>query len=72
MGRHLEVHQLAAAVADEEEYVEGLETDGLDHEEVGRPDGLGVVGQERAPALAGRTRAPSPSIAPADFCPPTA
>ena len=53
MGGHLEVDQLATAVADEEEDVEGLEGQGLDDKEVGRPDRLSVVGQEGAPALAG-------------------
>jgi hypothetical protein len=52
MGGHLEMDQLATAVADEEEHVEGLEGQGLDDKEVGRPDRLSVVGQEGAPALA--------------------
>ncbi len=38
MSRDLEVEQLAASVADEEEDVEGLEGQGLDDEEV-RPGG---------------------------------
>ena len=52
-GSHLEMDQLATAVADEEEDVEGLEGESLGDEEVGRPDRLRVIGQERAPALAG-------------------
>src|SRR5260221_6166146 len=53
MGGHLEVDQLTTAMADEEEDVEGLEGQGLDDKEVGRPDRLRMVGQEGAPALAG-------------------
>ena len=52
---YLEVDQLAPAVADEEEDVEGLEGQGLDDEEVGGPDPISVVGEEGPPALAGRT-----------------
>jgi hypothetical protein len=44
MGSHLEMDQLATSVADEEEDVEGLEGQGLDDKEVGRPDRLSVVG----------------------------
>ena len=53
VGGHAEVEQAAAVVADQKEDVEGLEGEGLDHEEVGSPDGLSVVGEEGAPALAG-------------------
>jgi len=44
MGGHLEVDELATAMADEEEDVEGLEGKGLDDKEVGRPDRPSVVG----------------------------
>src|SRR5262244_1234277 len=54
VGGHVEMEQTAAAVADQEEDVEGLESQGLDHEQVSGPDGLSVVGEEGAPALAGR------------------
>jgi hypothetical protein len=60
---YLEVDQLASAVADEEEDVEGLEGPGLDDEEVGRPDRLSVVGEEGPPALARGTGMVSPTIA---------
>jgi hypothetical protein len=56
MGTYLEVKQLTAVVADEEDGLEGLEGQGLDDEEVGGPDCLSVVGQEGAPARAGRSR----------------
>ena len=48
-----------------EEDVQGLETDRLNHEEVGRPDALELVGQECAPTLSVRlpVRA-APAIAP--------
>ena len=63
MGRYLEVKQLTPAVANEEDDVERLEGQGLDHEEVGGPDRLSVVGEEGAPALAGRSRMASPALA---------
>ncbi len=63
VGGHLEVEQLAPAMTDEEDDVEGLEGQGLDHEEVGGPDRLGMVGKEGAPALAGRSRMATPAIA---------
>jgi len=63
VGGHVEVEQAAAVVADQEEDVEGLEVQGLDYEEVGCPDGLGVVGEEGAPALAGRPNWPAASVA---------
>ena len=52
MGRDLEVEQLTPSVADEEDDEEGLKSKGLDHEEVGYPDRLSMVG-EGAPGLAG-------------------
>ncbi len=64
MRGYLEVDQLAAAVADEETNVKGVEAKGLNHEQVGRPDGMRVIGQEGTPALAGRARASPPAIAP--------
>ena len=53
MGGHLERDKLATAMAYEIEDVVGLEGQGLDDKEVGRPDRLGVVGREGASALAG-------------------
>jgi hypothetical protein len=50
---HLEVDQLATAMAHEEEDEEGLERQGLDDKEVGGPDRVRMVGKEGAPALAG-------------------
>ena len=47
------MEQAAAVVADHKEDVKGLEGQGLDHEEVSCPDGVGVVGEEGAPTLAG-------------------
>ena len=43
--------------------VERLEGQGLDHDEVGGPDRVGMAGQEGAPALAGRLRMASPARA---------
>ena len=50
---HLEVDQLATAMANEEEDEEGLERQGLDDKEVGGPDRVSMVGKDGAPALAG-------------------
>ena len=63
MGSHLEVKQLTASVVDEEDDVERLEGQGLDDEEVSGPDRLSMVGQESAPALAGRSRVATPAVA---------
>jgi hypothetical protein len=61
----VEVDQLPASVPDEEEDLEGLETDRLNHEEVGRPDALELVGQEGAPTLSVRLPVrPAPAVAP--------
>src|ERR1035437_1221830 len=40
-----DLHQLPPSVPDEEEDVQGLEADGLDHELIGRPDALEPGGQ---------------------------
>src|SRR5262245_61049421 len=53
MSGHVEVEQAAPAVADQKEDVEGLEGQGLNHEHISCPDGLDMVGEEGAPALAG-------------------
>jgi hypothetical protein len=58
----VEVEQAAAAVADQEEDVEGPEGQGLDHEQVCCPDGLGLVGEEGTPTLAGRPSWPAASV----------
>src|SRR5713101_1840470 len=61
---YLEVEQLTAAVADEEQDIKGAQAERLNHEQVGRPDGMGLIGQEGALALAGRARASPPAVAP--------
>jgi hypothetical protein len=55
-------------VADQEEDIEGLEAQGLDHEQVSCPDGLSVVGKEGTPALAGRSGWPAPPVAADGAC----
>ena len=57
---HIDVHQFSPSMPYEEEDVQGLEPDSLDHEEVGCPDALELVGQEGAPALAVRLPIPPP------------
>jgi len=63
--RDVEMDHLPASVVNEEEDIQGLETDRLNHEEVGRPDALELVGQECAPTLSVRlpVRSP-PAVAP--------
>jgi hypothetical protein len=68
VGGHVDVEQEAAVVADQEEDVEGLESEGLDDEEVGSPDGLSVVGEEGATALAGRSGRSATSVAADGAC----
>ena len=63
MSGHVEVEQAAPAVADQKEDVEGLEGQGLNHEQISCPDGLDMVGEEGAPALAGRPSWPTTSVA---------
>jgi hypothetical protein len=46
MGGDLEVEQLTPSVADEEDDIEGLKSQGLDHKEVGCPNRLSMVGEE--------------------------
>jgi len=54
MGGDLEVDNLAPPMADEEEDVQRLESQGLDDQQVGGPDHLCVIGEKGAPTLAGR------------------
>jgi len=63
VGGHVEVEHAAAVVADQEEDVESLKGQGLDYEEVGSPDDVGVVGEEGTPALAWRPGWPAASVA---------
>ena len=63
MGGYLEVDELAAAMTDEEEDVKGLEGQGLNNQEVGRPDRLSMIRKEDATALAGRSRRARPAVA---------
>ena len=62
-GRYVELNQLPAQVADEEEHVQALHADGVDHEEIGRPDAFDLVAQERSPALTSLPSRTAPSIA---------
>jgi hypothetical protein len=50
-------------VADQEEDVEGLEGQDLNHKQISYPDGPGMVGEEGAPALAGRRSSPAAAVA---------
>ncbi len=44
MGGHVDVEQATPIVADQEEDVQGLEGQGLNHEQISCPDGPGMVG----------------------------
>jgi hypothetical protein len=56
VGGHVEVKQAAAVVADQEEDIESLEGQGLNHEEVSCPDGLAWLARKvRQLWLGGRT-----------------
>jgi len=61
-GRNVEVNQLPARVADEEQHVQRLKADRLHHEQVRRPDALDLVAQECSPALASLPLRTPPSI----------
>jgi hypothetical protein len=63
MGGRVEVNKLATPMTNEEDDLERLESQGLDDEEVGGPDRLSMVGEEGAPAMAGRSRMATPAVA---------
>jgi hypothetical protein len=52
VGGHVDVHQLAPAVGDEDQHVQRLEHEGGDGEQVGGPRVVRVVGRKGAPGLA--------------------
>src|SRR5712691_6677675 len=58
----LALNQLPALVADEEEDIQGLEADGLYNEQVGGPDALDLIPQERFPGLTSLPLGTPPSI----------
>src|SRR4051812_13664741 len=60
--RHVDMHQLASTMRDEDEHVQGLEGESRDAEQVGRPQVVGMVAQKGAPCLARRARWSSPAI----------
>ena len=60
MRRHRQVHQLAAAMSSDQQDVERRERERLDHEQIGRPDRVGVGGQEGAPRLARQSLGAAP------------
>jgi hypothetical protein len=55
--------QPPSLMADEEEHIQRLHADRLDHEQVGRPDAFDLVVQERLPALTSLPPRTAPSIA---------
>src|SRR5919199_2769072 len=61
--RDVDVHQFAPAMGNEHEHVQGLEGQGRYREQVGSPDVMSMVPQERTPGLARRTCRPAPAIA---------
>ena len=63
-GRHVEMHDAAARVRDEEEDVQRLEGERLHGEEVHSPELRAVVGEEASPGLGRRTPQRPQPIAP--------
>ena len=61
---HVEVDQLTKVVPDEEEDIEDPVVNGVDHQQIGRPDSFELVGEERPPGLAAAGRRLPPAIAP--------
>src|SRR5438552_16532409 len=59
----LALNQLPALVADEEEHIQGLEADRLYNEQVGGPDALDLIPQERFPGQTSLPIGTPPSIA---------
>src|SRR5438477_12389486 len=64
VGGHVDVHQLAPAVLDEHQDVQRLEGERRHREQIGRPEVVRMLGQERAPGLARWTLRSTPAIAP--------
>src|ERR687886_120445 len=64
VSRHVDVHQLAPAVGDEDEHVQRLECQRGYREQACRPHVVRVVCQERPPGLARRTPRSTPPVAP--------
>ena len=56
--------QLTTVVPDEEEDVEDPVVNGVDHQQIGRPDSFELVGEERPPRLAAAGHRLPPAIAP--------
>jgi len=65
MGSHVQVHYPAPAMRDEEEYVQSLQSQRLNSEEVGCPDMRCVVTEKGSPGLLGRAACRLPPV-PAD------
>src|SRR5438132_796795 len=64
VGRHVDMHPLTPAMGDEHQHVQCLEGQGRDGQQIGGPEMVSVVAQERAPCLARRTPRSTPAIAP--------
>src|SRR6266487_65526 len=56
VGRHVDMHQLASTMRDEDQHVQRLEGQRGHGEQIGRPQMMGMVAPERAPGLARRAR----------------
>src|SRR5260370_3779447 len=50
-GRHIDMHQLAPTMGDEHHHVQRLERQGGAGQQIGGPEMVSMVAQERAPAL---------------------
>ena len=64
VGRHIQVHQLASTVGNEDQDVQRLERQRWHRQQVGGPEMVGVVTQECAPTLTGWAPRRSPAVPP--------
>jgi hypothetical protein len=64
VGRHIDVHQLTPVMGDEHQHVQCLERRRRDGQQIGGPEMVNMIAQERAPALRGSAPWSSPAIPP--------
>ena len=60
---HMDVHEFAPTMGNEDQHVQGLEGEGGHREQVSGPQVMGVVAQERPPDLAGGASRSAPAVA---------
>src|SRR5438270_3269926 len=60
---HMDVHEFAPTMGNEDQHVQGFECEGGHREQVSGPQVMGVVAQERPPGLAGGASRSAPAVA---------